>query len=75
MGAKNLYYLYYLYWVYYFFLLDITNLNYFNNLCKDLNAMGIKPQKRIEVFFFVWKKLKNFKKVFIPGKMASEYYC
>lgn len=53
MGAKNLYYLYYLYWVYYFFLLDITNLNYFNNLCKDLNAMGIKPQKRIEVFFFV----------------------
>lgn len=60
MGAKNLYYLYYLHWVYYFFLLDITNLNYFNNLCKDLNAMGIKPPKRIEVFFFVWKKIKKF---------------
>ena len=50
-------------------------LNYFNNLLNDLNAMGIIPPKCVEVFFVVWKKLKNFKKVFIPGKMASEYYC
>ena len=60
MGAKNLYYLYYLYWLYYFFLLDNTNLNYFNNLLKDLNAMGIIPPKSVEVFFVVWKKIKKF---------------
>ena len=73
MTTRNLYYIYYLYWLYYFFLLD--NIKLYNNLFKDLDARGITRPICIEVFFFVWKKLKNFKKVFIPGKMASEYFC
>ena len=73
MTTRNLYYIYYLYWLYYFFLLD--NIKLYNNLFKDLDARGITRPICIEVFFFVWKKLKKFKKVFIPGKMASEYFC
>lgn len=73
MTTRNLYYIYYLYWLYYFFLLD--NIKLYNNLFKDLDARGITHPICIEVFFFVWKKLKILKKFSYPEKSLPNTFA